>query len=140
MPLGLTKTYERNWKAINSRPLDEQDRAFAILRWTMFALRPLSISELSEALIVKPYDTGASLRLEELPDEIDNEYIDGEIIDIYGALVEVRRESTKAQPGSGTIHLVHSLVREFLLSILPTSSGNLCSHPSIIDYTASQSS
>ena len=137
MPLGLTETYERNWKSIRCRPPDEQDRAFAILRWTMFAFRPLSIFELSEALIVKSYGTCMSLQPEEMPDDIDDEYIDGEIIDICGSLVEVRKESG-AQPGSATIHLVHSSVREFLLSALPTHSGELCDRPSAIDHTGSQ--
>jgi ankyrin repeat protein len=139
MPLGLTETYERNWKMIKSRPIMEQYRAFAILRWTMFAFRPLSISELSAALIVKPDEVSSSLDLEELPDDIDDEYIDGEIIDICGSLVEARRETTGAHPGSRTVHLIHSSVREFLLSVLPIWREELSNHFPVTSQVASES-
>jgi ankyrin repeat protein len=139
MPLGLTETYERNWKMIKSKPIMEQYRAFAILRWTMFSFRPLSISELSAALIVKPDEDGANIELEELPDDIDDEYIDGEIIDICGSLVEARTETTGAHPGTRTVHLIHSSVREFLLSVLPTWTEELSNQLQNNSQVASES-
>ena len=125
MPIGLTKTYERNWRTIQSHPPEEQARALAILRWTTFALRPLTVAELTEALIVDPNDDGTSLRLDELPDNFDDEYIDSEIIDICGALVEARKEKSGDGASSRTIHLIHPSVREFLLSALSQSPEDL---------------
>jgi ankyrin repeat protein len=119
MPRGLIDTYRKNWEIIERRSAEDQDRAFAILRWAIFASRPVTISEISEALVVNAHAKCKSLPLDELPDSIDNDYIEGEIIDICGALIESREPNTQDQPGSRTIHLVHPTVREFLLSILP---------------------
>jgi hypothetical protein len=49
MPAGIEKTYERDLKRILDLG-DERDRAVSILRWTLFALRPLTVRELTEAL------------------------------------------------------------------------------------------
>jgi ankyrin repeat protein len=125
MPPGLIKTYERNWNAIQNRSPEERNRALAILRWTTFALRPLSVSEITEALIVEPNDNdGADLQLDELPDSIDDDYISSEIVDICGDLVEVRAQKPGDLAGTRTIHLIHASVREFLLSALLPQSGD----------------
>ena len=136
MPLGLTETYKKNWEAIKRQPADDQDRAFAILRWITFALRPLSISEISEALVVNAYANCGSLPIDELPDDIDEEYIDNEILAICGSLVEVRRGSTEEQSGSKTIHLIHPSVREFLMSVLPKHEM-LLDEASTVEHAAS---
>ncbi len=116
MPVGLEKTYERNWTNDSKTTLMKNEkRALAILRWTTFALRPLTVSEMTEALIVEPGDDGVTLQLDELPDSIDDDYINSEIIDICGDLVEVRAEKAGDGAGSRTIHLIHLSVREFLL-------------------------
>jgi ankyrin repeat protein len=125
MPTGLIKTYERNWNAIQNRSPEERNRALAILRWTTFAMRPLSVSEITEALIVEPNDNdGADLQLDELPDSIDDDYISSEIVDICGDLVEVRAQKPGDWAGTRTTHLIHASVREFLLSALPPQSGD----------------
>ncbi len=122
MPVGLEKTYERNWTTIQNHSHEERKRALAILRWTTFALRPLTVSEMTEALIVEPDDDGVTLQLDELPDSIDDDYINSEIIDICGDLVEVRAEKAGDGAGSRTIHLIHLSVREFLLPILSSNA------------------
>jgi ankyrin repeat protein len=138
MPHGLEKTYERNWKIIQSHPPQEQNRALAILRWTTFALRPLTVSEITEALIIDPEDIGTTLQMDELPDNIDDEYIDSEIINICGALVEAREGKLGGGAGSKTIHLIHSSVREFLLSSLSPISTNTSDHYSECDQAFGQ--
>jgi hypothetical protein len=132
MPLGLTKTYERNWKIIQRYSPEEQNCALAILRWTTFALRPLTVSEITEALVVEP-NNDASLCFDELPDTIDDEYIDGEIIDICGSLVETRTEKPGDGAGSRTIHLIYPSVREFLLSVLLQNPDDLAKSSSNSD-------
>ena len=52
MRAGLRSAYERNWKGIQRRDDDERERAIAILRWAVFALRPLTVSKLTDALLV----------------------------------------------------------------------------------------
>lgn len=139
MPTGLNQTYERNWKTIQSRPVDEQRRALAILRWTTFALRPLTVSEMTEALIVETEDESAGPQWDELPDSIDYEYINGEIIDICGCLLETREEDAEDSPGSRTIHLIHPSVRDFLLSALSPNPEPIL-HPSLLSDQASDRS
>ena len=139
MPTGLNQTYERNWKTIQSRPVDEQRRALAILRWTTFALRPLTVSEMTEALIVETEDESAGLQWDELPDTIDYEYINGEIIDICGCLLETREEDAEDSPGSRTIHLIHPSVRDFLLSALSPNPELILHHSLLSDQASDRS-
>jgi ankyrin repeat protein len=136
MPLGLSETYRKNWEAIKRQSPDDRDRAFAILRWTAFALRPLSISEISEALVVDAYSDCSSLPIDELTYDIDEEYIDNEIIAVCGSLVEVRRGSGDEQSRSKTIHFVHPSVRDFLLSVLPRHPAMLVEGASTVENTA----
>jgi ankyrin repeat protein len=137
MPTGLNSTYERNWTAIKGKPLDEQHRAFTILTWATFALRPLTISELSEVLTIESNDSEMRFQLDELPDQIDDNYIEDEFIRVCGSLIEVQGDE-RATPGSRTIHLVHSSVREFLLSVLNSKPGTFTVAPSI-EYQTDQS-
>ena len=124
MPIGLNKTYERNWQVIQTQSPEEQSRALAILRWSTFALRPLSVSEITEALVVELGDDGTALQWDELPDNIDDDYINNEIVDICGALVEVRSGTSGGGAGYRTIHLIHPSVREFLLFTLSHNPVN----------------
>jgi len=112
MPIGLENTYERNWKIIQNHSPDNQSRALAILRWTTFSFRPFTVSEMTEALIVEFNDDGATIQWDDLPDNIDDEYINSEIIDIGGALVEVREERPEVVTGYRTIHLIHPSVKK----------------------------
>jgi hypothetical protein len=67
-------------------------------------------------------DSCDDLCTNELPDSIDEDYVNDDIVGICRSLVEVRRE----QPSSGsvglyTLHLVHFSVRQYLLSAaMPT--------------------
>jgi len=74
----------------------------------MFASRPLTISKITGAFIVEPNkdDDGTTLRLDELPGIIDDEYINSEIIDVCSALVKVRPKKPK-DARSRIIHLIH---------------------------------
>ncbi|KAH8598394.1 prion-inhibition and propagation-domain-containing protein [Bisporella sp. PMI_857] len=120
MPTGLTNTYLRNWKAIQKQEEEERERAITILRWIVFAARPLTVSELTDALLTLRSDHKDTFPIDELPEAIDDEYISGEIKDICGSLVDFRVSGPRDSPASRTIHLVHFSVREFLVSVLPT--------------------
>jgi ankyrin repeat protein len=123
MPTGLNQTYERNWTSIMNLPDADRSRAISILRWTTLALRPLNVAELTEALVVQPDVDGAHLSVDDLPEEINDDYIDGEIKSLCGSLIEIRSAAPKTPLSSQTIHLVHVSVKEYLLSVLPTPSG-----------------
>ncbi|KAH8595490.1 prion-inhibition and propagation-domain-containing protein, partial [Bisporella sp. PMI_857] len=121
MPTGLANTYERNWRAIQRKEEEERDRAIAILRWIVFAARPLTVLEVTDAVLTLKADyRDEELPIDELPEVIDDEYINVEIKDICGSLVDFRASGLQDLPASRTIQLVHFSVREFLVSVLPT--------------------
>jgi len=119
MPTGLTETYERNWKQVLARDPEDRERALAILRWVTFALRPLTVAELTEALVFELGDDSTRVSTNDLDEKIDNisdKYISTEIVDMCASLVEARTEQPRYGSGARTIHLIHASVREFLLS------------------------
>ncbi|RSL58329.1 hypothetical protein CEP51_014090 [Fusarium floridanum] len=95
----------------------EKHRAFALLRWTVFALRPLIVCEITEAVLIVEFE---DLPLDDLPDAVDDDYVDSEIIGLCGPLLEVRNDPADPSVGRRTIHLPHFTVRQFLLRQLPT--------------------
>ncbi|KAH8879064.1 hypothetical protein GQ53DRAFT_856395 [Thozetella sp. PMI_491] len=111
---GLDRLYERDWERILKRNDEDKSRAVSLLRWTAFALRPLTVMEITEALLADGrYD---DLAVDEMPDEINDDYIYGGIISLCGALLEVRSISTTPSAALKTIHIAHFSVKQFLLS------------------------
>ncbi|KAF4305252.1 HET-domain-containing protein [Botryosphaeria dothidea] len=72
MPSGLPSTYERNWRDIQKLSPEEQDRAEAIFRWVAFSFRPLTVLELTEALILNADVESNILCQDDMPDEIND--------------------------------------------------------------------
>ncbi|KAJ5004502.1 hypothetical protein K4K57_012225 [Colletotrichum sp. SAR 10_99] len=87
-PPGLEHAYERNWSRILRLPDWEKHRAYSLLRWAAFALRPLTASEITEAVLVNGEDD--EFPMDELPDYVDDDYIDNEILRPCGSLLEAR--------------------------------------------------
>ncbi|KAF9770526.1 hypothetical protein IL306_011910, partial [Fusarium sp. DS 682] len=116
-PTGLDHLYDRNWTRITRLREWEKHRAFALLRWTAFALRPLTVCEIIEAVLIVEFE---DLPLDDLPDAVDDDYVASEIIGLCGPLLEVRNDSTDPSVGRRTVHLPHFTVRQFLLRQLPT--------------------
>lgn len=85
-----------------------------ILTWTIFAFRPLTVFEIAEALVIRSAGSGAAVEVEDLPDAIDDEYINSEIVDVCAALVEVRDVKGHSGLAANTVHLIHGSVREFI--------------------------
>jgi ankyrin repeat protein len=115
-PTGLDDLYDHNWARITKLKECEKKRAFALLRWTAFASRPLTVCEIAEAvLIVESED----LLLEDLPDAVDDHYVNTEIVGLCGPLVEVRKDPSNPSASQRTVHLPHFSVRQYLLYHLP---------------------
>ncbi|KAF2720013.1 hypothetical protein K431DRAFT_192823, partial [Polychaeton citri CBS 116435] len=128
MPSELSGTYERNWNAISTRPPEDRERAVEILAWAVYAFRPLSIAELAEALSIGAEEDDLEASKSEIsdgPDEfidgetfdIDEDYVNKEILDACGSLVEARDAAADDKPAARTVHLVHFSVKEFLHSL-----------------------
>ncbi|KAI9792435.1 MAG: hypothetical protein M1816_002319 [Peltula sp. TS41687] len=125
MPIGLEHTYDRNWLKISRLPSRDRSRALALLRWVTFALRPLTVLEMTEALISDDdADDCEDLRIDELPDNIDQEYLEDEILGLCGSLLEIRATSSEQTLGLRTVQLAHFSVRQYLLSAIPETRSH----------------
>ncbi|KAJ6095378.1 hypothetical protein N7486_006124 [Penicillium sp. IBT 16267x] len=122
-PTGLEHTYERNWQKISQLPEEDRDRTISLLRWTAFALRRLTVNEITAALLIS--DDCDGVQLDELPDKVDDCYINTEILDLCGSLVEIRTPQVETQAGLRTVHLAHFSVKQYLLSNIPSQGRTL---------------
>ncbi|KAH6894545.1 ankyrin repeat-containing domain protein [Thelonectria olida] len=112
-PKGLERVYERNWALIQGLADRDKARALNLLRWAAFSLRPLTVSEITKAVLVDVDCDG--FPIDELPDSIDEDFIDAEIQSLCGSLLEVQKPLSKIPPGQWTVHLSHFSVKEYLL-------------------------
>lgn len=125
-PSGIESIYGRDWENIMHLPGKERTLAVSILRWAALALRPLTVGELVEAVLVDLDRQDDPFDADELPDPIDQEYIDSEILGFCGSLIEIRPpwSSKSEQSSSGpdlalsSVQLTHFSVREFLIPAL----------------------
>ncbi|KAF4947509.1 hypothetical protein FGADI_10354 [Fusarium gaditjirri] len=126
-PSGLDSLYDREWNRINAMRDSDKERALSLLRWTAFALRPLTVYEITEAVLLT--EDMDELPVDEMPDCVDQDYVDSMILELCGSLVEVRHvsssenfdhperilESEEDSVGLQEVHLSHFSVKEYLL-------------------------
>jgi ankyrin repeat protein len=123
-PTVLDRLYDRIWMKISYLPDKDKLRALSILRWAAFALRPLTILEITEALLIVD-DNREDLLVDELPDAIDEDYVSSEILGLCGSLLEIQKAAPKQDLGSMTIHLAHFSVKQYILCNMPAQGGLL---------------
>ncbi|KAL6406010.1 hypothetical protein AUP68_10568 [Ilyonectria robusta] len=114
-PAGLDQLYDRSWQRITQAREGERQRIYALLRWAAFALRPLTVCEVTEAVLI---DESEDLPIEALPDAVDDDYINSGIVGLCGPLLEVRSQHSDTSAGLRTVHLTHFSVKQYLLSSL----------------------
>ena len=122
MPLKLHAVYERSWRYIVTLEEPDCSRAIDTLRWLAFAYRPLTVQELAEALVVSLDQSKSAFSEDDLPSSIDDDYIDGELKNLCGSLIEFREDTMGSGPGSTTVRLVHASIHDFLIGKLPLPS------------------
>ncbi|RSL56191.1 hypothetical protein CEP54_008931 [Fusarium duplospermum] len=99
------------------------EQAVVILKWMLFATRPLTVREMTEALAVSFNDDQSNYPHDDLPDPFTEDEVDRDFVDNYiripcGSLIELRKIGEDAPLPSHTIHFVHFSVKEFLLQNL----------------------
>ncbi|KAL8756705.1 MAG: hypothetical protein Q9199_002751 [Rusavskia elegans] len=119
MPHGLDQTYERNWNSIQELPEPDRNRALNILRWLTFGIWSLTVQGLVEALIIEVDESSEAFCEDDLPADIDAEYINNEIKGLCRSFIDIRDGTENTPPGMKTVHLAHGSVRELLITILP---------------------
>ncbi|KAI0546378.1 hypothetical protein F4679DRAFT_557746 [Xylaria curta] len=122
-PNKLDHIYDRDWERIKHLENSSRRRAFSILRWATFALRPLTILEITECLLI-PDEEDDEVDYEELPDCIDEIYVKTEILELCGSLIEIRAGPNSALDSS-TIHLTHFSAKQYILSHIPPDTSEL---------------
>ncbi|KAF4447059.1 ankyrin repeat domain-containing protein 52 [Fusarium austroafricanum] len=115
-PSGLRDLYDEYWARIARLAEPQKGRAFALLLWTTFALRPLTISEITEAALIQQY---GALPWDQFSHLHDDGYIRTEVLDLCGHFLEIRDHDTNISPGHGTVHLTHFSIWEYLLARIP---------------------
>ena len=128
-PTELSNLYDRNWERIMERSNDRA-RALAILRWVAFGLRPITILEMTGALVLTDSEDIDDLE-DELPDEVDEHYVRTEILELCASLVETREAASADDLGSRTLHLTHFTVRQYILLKLPVPASQLIANSSL---------
>ncbi|KAM0795732.1 ankyrin repeat-containing domain protein [Usnea florida] len=118
VPGGLDQAYERSMQNIVELDDEDKQRAIAILRWVMYASRPLTVQELTEALLVSIDDEDVSGFFPEtmLPDEYDECYVEDEILGPCAPFVRLRGEEVHQPVKDQTLHFMHFSVKEYLSS------------------------
>ena len=129
---GLEQVYWRDLRKILELPEKDRERAISILRWVLFACRPLT-----EALLIDVDNFATELLVEDLPDTWDEYYVKENICRPCGSLLELRDQDLVEETtvdGTGlsrlfglqrkakistieslTVHFVHSSVECLLI-------------------------
>ncbi|OAQ98280.1 hypothetical protein LLEC1_04056 [Akanthomyces lecanii] len=128
-PAAVHHLYDREWQRLLHLPTWESSRAVSLLRWAAFSLHPLTVAEITEALLI--HEDCEELLLDEMPDSIDQDYIDGEILGLCGSLLEIRGVATESSVGFRTVHLAHFSVKEFFISRLSAGGNTLVANESL---------
>lgn len=121
-PTGLNQAYERDLEAIHDLPADEEDRAFKILQWVLYSLRPLTVQELTEALLVELDYDNTSYPFEDLPDAYDESYVSDQLRRLCGSLIDMKPRNQFSVLADHTVQFVHFSVKEFLSKALARHS------------------
>ncbi|EWY99924.1 hypothetical protein FOYG_03851 [Fusarium oxysporum NRRL 32931] len=139
-PSELDSLYDREGNRINAMGDSDRERALSLLpRWTAFALRPLTVHEITEAVLLT--EGMDELPVDEIPDCVDQDNVDSMILELCGSLIEVRhvsssesikhpeciQQSEEGPVGFQEVHLSHFSVKEYLLlKTFPGTGTLLC--------------
>lgn len=113
-PSGLELLYQRKWDRISSLGQEESERAFDMLKWVTFAVRPMTVAELAEALLIDL--TREDILIDDLPDFIEDDYIDDEILRISASFLETQASLSGTDAALQTVHFTHFSAKQYFLS------------------------
>jgi hypothetical protein len=120
IPEGLEQTYRRELQVILTLTSEEKERAIAILLWTFVAARPLTVRELTEALVID-IKSPSTYPFDDLPDAWDEYFVNDQIRSLCCSLIEIRPGASDHSIAMQTVHFVHSSVKEFLSKLMESN-------------------
>lgn len=121
MPEGLNRTYDKNMERIRALGRVDRDRAHLILTWIMIGDSPPTVGQIAIGFAVQRSGMSADLQ-DELPDVIDQDYVNEEIVNTCAGLVEVNVDSRIHSLQHQSLRFVHSSVRDYLAQVVPDDS------------------
>ncbi|RFU33961.1 hypothetical protein B7463_g2385, partial [Scytalidium lignicola] len=118
-PSEIYGAYQAELDKILDPKAPNTDRAVVILKWILYAVRPLTVREMTEALAVTFNDTPSTYPHDDLPLDFTEGAVDEDFVQNYirmpcGSLIELRKVDESTPLESHTIHFVHFSVKEFL--------------------------
>ncbi|KAJ8132125.1 hypothetical protein O1611_g1496 [Lasiodiplodia mahajangana] len=135
-PKKLDHIYDRDWERIQGLDNSSRRCAFSILRWVTFAVRPLTVLEITECLLLPDGHDDDEIDYEELPDSVDQVYVRTEILELCGSLIEIRAKS-KSDIGDSTIHLTHFSVKQYILCHMHIDTTGLLANQRLVSSNES---
>lgn len=96
-PSGLDALYDREWAIIDSMGSEDKQRALSLLRWAAFAMYPLTVGQIAEAMLIT--EDCEELPVDERPENIDEDYIESMILEFCGSLLEVKQPDLRDANG-----------------------------------------
>ena len=120
MPAGIEAAYDRDLERAMNAGDYERERVLVMLRWMLFANRPLTVRELVEAIALSMTEPGDDYPLDHLPDswadsdDIDEDYVNEVVKGPCGSLIEIRKFGDDTSLSNHTVHFVHFTVKEYL--------------------------
>lgn len=112
-PAGLTQAYKRDLDVIHGFPEEDKDRAVMFLWWTLHAIRPLTVQEVTEAVLIRMNNEDTSYPVDRLPDGYDKSYVDY-LRRLCGSLIDIRAPNQSSSPAKHEVQFVHFSVKEYL--------------------------
>ena len=83
MPSEINDTYRRELEKLRVLRTDQRKRTTDVLRWICFAVVPLTVKELAEALVVDVEEAGYEYPVDELPDSWEDRFVDETYINTF---------------------------------------------------------
>ncbi|KAK8206281.1 hypothetical protein IWZ01DRAFT_529635 [Phyllosticta capitalensis] len=139
MPRGVEKIYEKELINIFGPHVSPENRDLAatVLRWVLYATRPLTLATLAEALALPFDDKDIKYPREELPDcwescRVDELFVDNVIRRTCRSFLTLRSGSLRQLFHCQTVHFVHFSIKEYLLRPR-RNTPELCEIPDFSD-------
>ena len=119
-PAGLEQAYDKELERIQDLDPEDRNHAVAVLRWTLFAVRPLTVRELTEALQISLKGEPGDFPEDSLPDVWDDLYLDHQIKKPCGSLIDIRIGLPDEPVHARSVSFVHFSVKEYLSNVFDT--------------------
>lgn len=113
-PQGLEYIFKANMDRINNLQGSEKAKAYATLQFVRDAIRPLTVHEIIEALLVEDDDGFEEVPEDELPDDPNEEDVSGELVRLCGNFIAFDVDSDQEEPRYWKLRFAHSSIRDYV--------------------------